>query len=76
MVTTNPLLASGGPNPLAALRDEVARRRAAGQDLIALSIGDPDEPTPEPIRAALRDAVGPVSSYPTAAGQRTTRAAR
>jgi len=75
MVTTNPLLASGGPNPLAALRDEVARRRAAGQDLIDLSIGDPDEPTPDAVRAALRDAVGPVSSYPTAAGHASTRAA-
>jgi succinyldiaminopimelate transaminase len=75
MVTINPAHATSGPNPLAALRSEVTRRRAAGQDLIDLSIGDPDEPTPEPIRAALRDAVGPVSSYPTAAGQRTTREA-
>jgi succinyldiaminopimelate transaminase len=75
MVTTNPAHAASGPNPLAALRSEVARRRAAGQDLIDLSIGDPDEPTPDAIRAALRDAITPVSSYPTAAGQHSTREA-
>ena len=75
MIATNPAHATGGPNPLAALRGEVARRRADGQDLIDLSIGDPDEPTPEVIRTALREAVAPVSSYPTAAGQRSTREA-
>jgi succinyldiaminopimelate transaminase len=75
MIATNPAHATGGPNPLAAMRGEVARRRAAGQDLIDLSIGDPDEPTPVAIRAALRDAVEPVSSYPTAAGHRSTREA-
>jgi hypothetical protein len=36
MVTTNPVLATGGANPLAALRDEVLRRRAAGEQLIDL----------------------------------------
>jgi succinyldiaminopimelate transaminase len=75
MPTLNPALAASGPNPLAALREEVAARRAAGADLIDLSIGDPDEPTPAAVRAALRDAVGPVSSYPTARGQEATRAA-
>jgi succinyldiaminopimelate transaminase len=75
MIATNPAHATGGPNPLAALRAEVSRRRAAGEDLIDLSIGDPDEPTPEPIRSALRDAITPVSNYPTAAGQPATRAA-
>ncbi len=75
MVTTNPALTTGGANPLAALRDEVARRRAGGQPLIDLSIGDPDEPTPSAIRAALRDAVTPVSSYPTTRGLDATRQA-
>lgn len=75
MVTTNPAVGRSGPNPLAALREEVARRRAAGQPLIDLSIGDPDEPTPEPVRDALRSAVGPVSSYPTGLGQEATRRA-
>jgi succinyldiaminopimelate transaminase len=75
MITTNPAVGRGGANPLAALREEVARRRAAGQPLIDLSIGDPDEPTPEAVRQALRDAVGPVSNYPTGYGQAATRAA-
>ena len=75
MVTTNPAVRSGGANPLAALREEVARRRGAGQALIDLSIGDPDEPTPEAVRAALVGALGPVSSYPTGYGQAATRAA-
>ena len=75
MPTLNPALAAAGPNPLAALREDVAVRRAAGADLIDLSIGDPDEPTPEAVRTALRDAVGPVSSYPTAHGGDATRAA-
>jgi succinyldiaminopimelate transaminase len=75
MVTTNPAIGRSGPNPLAALREEVARRRADGQTLIDLSIGDPDEPTPEAVRDALRAAVGPVSNYPTGYGQAATRQA-
>lgn len=75
MVTTNPAVRRGGPNPLAALREEVLRRRAAGEPLIDLSIGDPDEPTPPAVRDALRDAVGPVSNYPTGYGQPATRRA-
>ncbi len=75
MVTTNPAIGRTGPNPLAALREDVGRRRAAGQHLIDLSIGDPDEPTPEAVREALRDAVGPVSDYPTGYGRAATRAA-
>ncbi len=75
MVTTNPAVGRGGPNPLAALREEVARRRAAGRPLIDLSIGDPDEPTPPAVREALQGAVGPVSSYPTGLGQLATRRA-
>lgn len=75
MVTTNPAVGHSGPNPLAALREEVTRRRAAGERLIDLSIGDPDEPTPVAVREALRAAVGPVSSYPTGYGQEATRRA-
>jgi succinyldiaminopimelate transaminase len=75
MITTNPAVASSGPNPLAALREVVAERRAAGHVLLDLSIGDPDEPTPVAIREALREAVGPVSNYPTGRGQAATRAA-
>jgi len=75
MITTNPAVSISGPNPLAALREVVAQRRAAGHALLDLSIGDPDEPTPVAIREALRDAIGPVSSYPTGRGQASTRAA-
>ena len=75
MVTTNPAVGRGGPNPLAALREEVGRRHAAGRPLIDLSIGDPDEPTPPAVREALKAAVGPVSSYPTGLGQLATRRA-
>jgi succinyldiaminopimelate transaminase len=75
MVTTNPAVGRSGPNPLAALREEVVRRRTDGQRLIDLSIGDPDEPTPEAIRTALRAAVGPVSNYPSGYGQEATRRA-
>ena len=75
MVTTNPAVGRGGPNPLAARREEVARRRADGRPLIDLSIGDPDEPTPPAVREALKAAVGPVSSYPTGLGQLATRRA-
>lgn len=73
MVTTNPTIQREGPNPFAALRESVARRRAAGEHLLDLSIGDPDEPTPEAVRSALRDAVGPVSSYPMGRGREDTR---
>jgi succinyldiaminopimelate transaminase len=75
MVTTNPAIARSGTNPLAALREEVARRRSEGQSLLDLSIGDPDEPTPDAVRTALKNAIGPVSNYPTGRGQATTRAA-
>jgi succinyldiaminopimelate transaminase len=75
MVTSNPALTQLGGNRLAGLQELAARLRADGRPLHDLSIGDPDEPTPEPIRAALVAALGPISSYPTAAGQPALRAA-
>ena len=75
MVTSNPALAHLGGYPLASLQDLANELRADGRPLHDFSIGDPDEPTPEPIRQALIDAVGPVSRYPTAAGQPALRAA-
>lgn len=56
------------PYPFAhldALREE---REARGMDMIDLSIGDLKEPTPEPVKAALRAAVPDRSSYPRAVG--------
>jgi acetylornithine aminotransferase len=52
--------------------EELDRRKAAalaeGRTLIDFGVGDPREETPAFIRDALRDAIGPVSSYPRAAG--------
>ena len=75
MVTINPALAELGGYPLARLQDLANQLRADGEPLHDFSIGDPDEPTPEVIRRALIDAVGPVSRYPTAAGRRELRTA-
>jgi succinyldiaminopimelate transaminase len=75
MVTSNPALDRLGGYPLAAFQDLANRLRADGHPLHDFSIGDPDEPTPGFIRDALIDAVGPVSRYPTAAGQPALRAA-
>ncbi|MGE5227303.1 MAG: pyridoxal phosphate-dependent aminotransferase [Planctomycetaceae bacterium] len=47
------------------------RKRAAveaGRTLIDFGVGDPREATPELVRDALKDAIGPISSYPRAAG--------
>ena len=75
MVTTNPALTAMGSYQLEELRHRVTALRAAGAALHDFSIGDPDEPTPEFIRQALLDAVGPVSRYPTTLGQPALRAA-
>jgi len=75
MVTSNPALAQLGGNRLAGMQELANRLRADGAPLYDFAIGDPDEPTPERIRRALVDAVGPVSRYPTAAGQPALRAA-
>jgi succinyldiaminopimelate transaminase len=75
MVTANPALARLGGYPLAAFQDLATALRADGRPLHDFSIGDPDEPTPPFIRQALVDALGPVSRYPSAAGQPALRAA-
>jgi succinyldiaminopimelate transaminase len=75
MVTSNPALAQLGGYPLARIQDLAGQLRADGQPLHDFSIGDPDEPTPDFIRRALIDAVGPVSRYPTAAGKPALREA-
>jgi acetylornithine aminotransferase len=56
------------PYPFEELDRRIAAAREAGRELIDLGVGDPREETPEVIRDALVDAVGPVSSYPRAAG--------
>jgi aspartate/methionine/tyrosine aminotransferase len=44
------------------------KARRAGKRLVDLSLGDPQEPTPEFIRRRLMDCVTPSSSYPPALG--------
>lgn len=71
----HPALAELGDYPLAAFQDLKRRLAADGQPVYDFSVGDPVEPTPAFIRAALVDAVPEVSQYPTAAGLPELRAA-
>jgi acetylornithine aminotransferase len=61
--------------PFEELDRHVRAAAEAGRDLIDLGAGDPREETPTFIREALKAAVGPVSSYPRAAGLPELRAA-
>lgn len=74
-LTSNPVLDELGGYPLARLQDLAGELRASGEVVHDFSIGDPDEPTPRFVRDTLRRAVGPISRYPTAAGQRALRRA-
>jgi acetylornithine aminotransferase len=69
----NPVLARLGTYPMTEVQDTARRMRDAGERLIDFSIGDPREPTPEFIRAAVRDAVPEVTQYPQTAGLATLR---
>jgi acetylornithine aminotransferase len=59
--------------------EELDRRKAealeAGEDLVDFGVGDPREITAPFIRAALREAIEPISSYPRAAGLAQLRSA-
>lgn len=65
---TNPILDRLGSYPIAELQEKARAMAARGTPLIDFSIGDPREPTPDFIPAALRDAVPVVSQYPTTSG--------
>jgi acetylornithine aminotransferase len=54
--------------PFVRLEEERARLRAAGVEIIEFGIGEPREETPAFIRAALADAITPLSAYPSAVG--------
>jgi aspartate/methionine/tyrosine aminotransferase len=69
----NPLLQRLGGYPLARFQDLKADLAADGRPLHDFSIGDPVEPTPAFIRAALVEGVPDVSQYPTAAGLSSLR---
>ncbi len=75
MVHLSPQIQAVEPYPF----EELDRRRAAaaasGRELIDFGVGDPREVTSPAIRAALVEAVGPISSYPRAAGLPELRAA-
>jgi acetylornithine aminotransferase len=64
----SPALRAVEPYPFEALDRRVAEARAAGRDLVDLGVGDPLGETPRIVRDALVAALGPVSSYPRAAG--------
>jgi len=71
----NPVLTSLGTYPMAPLQEKARSMRAAGETLIDFSLGDPREPTPSFIPAALRAAVPEISQYPTTAGLLALRTA-
>jgi succinyldiaminopimelate transaminase len=59
--------------------EELDRRKKealdAGRPVIDFGVGDPREETPALVRDALKDAIGPISSYPRAAGLPSLRRA-
>lgn len=71
----HPLLTELGGYPLAAYQDLVRDLAADPAPLHDFSIGDPREPTPAFVRAALIAGVPVASRYPTAAGLPELRAA-
>jgi succinyldiaminopimelate transaminase len=75
MVHRSPGLRAVEPYPFEALDGRKAEALAEGRTLIDFGVGDPREVTPAFIRAALVDAVVPVSSYPRAHGLAELRGA-
>ena len=64
----NPVLENLGAYPIATVHERAQAVRDAGVKVFDFSIGDPREPTPEFIVAALKDGVPAVSQYPLTAG--------
>ena len=75
MVHLSPGMRSSAPYPFEELDRRKAQAIAAGRPIVDFGVGDPREETPAFIREALKDAVGPTSSYPRAAGLPELRAA-
>jgi LL-diaminopimelate aminotransferase len=65
------------PYLFAELERKIAEKRRAGIDVISLGIGDPDQPTPEPVITALAAAARDPAThqYPTNHGSEQLRAA-
>jgi acetylornithine aminotransferase len=74
-VRLSPVLAGLGTYPFVRLEEARARLRAGGVKIIDFGMGEPREETPEFIRAALTDAITPLSPYPSAVGLPELRAA-
>ena len=74
-VRLSPVLAGLGTYPFVRLEQARVRLRAAGVEIIDFGIGEPREETPAFIRAALADALEPLSTYPKAVGLPALRSA-
>lgn len=72
---SNPALARLGSYAIAELQLRVRAMREADVDVIDFSIGDPREPTPPSVRAAVKEAIPEVSQYPTVRGEPELRRA-
>lgn len=68
MVHLSPRLREVEPYPFEALDRRKARAVDAGRTIVDFGVGDPREETPAIVRDALGAAIGPISSYPRAAG--------
>jgi succinyldiaminopimelate transaminase len=68
MVHLSPGLRASEPYPFEELDRRKAAALAEGRRVVDFGVGDPREETPAFIRQALKDAIGPTSSYPRAAG--------
>ena len=75
MVRLSPALSGLRTYPFVRLTEARRRLAAAGVEVIDFGIGEPREQTPAFIRAALSDAVDPISTYPQAEGLPELRAA-
>ena len=69
----NPILDQLATYPQQALNQQKAKVRAAGITMYDFGVGDPNEPVPEFILKALKDAVVPHSSYPSVLGPQKLR---
>lgn len=75
MTHLSPGLRAVEPYPFEELDRRKKEALEAGRELLDFGVGDPREETPELVRDALRDAIGPISSYPRGAGLPELRAA-
>jgi succinyldiaminopimelate transaminase len=71
----NPVLDELGSYAIGDLQEKARAMQEAGERVIDFSIGDPREPTPPFVPAALRGAIPKVSQYPTVPGTAELRGA-